>query len=434
MLAFLGVMMVVTFTYLIMTKRLSPVVSLIAVPLLFALASGFAGTTDKMMLDGLKMVAPSAALLLFAMLFFGVMFDTGLFDPLIKFILHQVKGDPVKVSIGTAIMALCVGLDGDGTTTYMIVGSAMLPLYKRIGMNPMILAALCVLSVSAIGGMTPWGGPATRAIAVLGLDASDFLVPLMPTLAAGAFGVLYIAYRLGKRERTRIGVVDLVSGGDGCYIESIVAHGDNKRPHLAWLNFILVLAVLSSLILGLLSSVVTFTLGFVLAVSINYRDLKVQKERIQAHAGNALSVVVLVFAAGVFAGIFSGTKMVDAISNMLVNAIPHSWGHLFPLVVAITSMPLTFLLSSDAYYFGVIPILAHAAAEFGISPVEIARASVMGQPVHMISPLLASTLLLVGMIDRELGDFQKFTILWAIGLSLFMTVAALLTGAFSLFH
>lgn len=143
-------------------------------------------------------------------------------------------------------------------------------------------------------------------------------------------------------------------------------------------------------------------------------------------------MVLLVFAAGVFAGIFSGTKMVDSLANSLVEMIPESWGSVFPLVVAITSMPLTFVLSNDAYYFGMVPILAQAAAAYGIDPVEIARASILGQPVHLMSPLVASTLLLVGMVDRDIGDFQRFTFKWAILTSLVITLLALLTGAISL--
>ncbi|MBD4899322.1 damage-inducible protein CinA, partial [Xanthomonas citri pv. citri] len=79
------------------------------------------------------------ALLLFAILFFGILIDAGLFDPLIEKILSIVKGDPVKIAIGSAVLAMLIALDGDGTTTYMITVSAMLPLYKRIGMNPMVM-------------------------------------------------------------------------------------------------------------------------------------------------------------------------------------------------------------------------------------------------------------------------------------------------------
>jgi len=124
--------------------------------------------------------------------------------------------------------------------------------------------------------------------------------------------------------------------------------------------------------------------------------------------------------------------MVDSLAQTLVDWIPPSWGHLFPLVVAVTSMPLTFVLSNDAYYFGVVPILANAAA-----PTALIR---WRSPAHRFwatgasdEPVGRLDLLLVGMVDRDIGDFQKATVKWAVLTSLVITVLALLTGAISLF-
>lgn len=433
-LTLLGISMVVVFTYLIMAKRLSPVTALTVVPILFAVIGGFGSQLGDMMLAGLKTVAPSAALLLFAILFFGVLIDAGLFDPLIRKILKIAKGDPVKISIGTAVLALTVALDGDGTTTHMITISAMFPLYKRLGMRPLVLATISLLSLSIMSGMTPWGGPATRAITALGLDAGEFFIPLLPTMFGGIICVISIAYLLGKKERERIGVIDIeLDGRNESFLSEAAAtyalQEDIKRPKLVWVNLLLVLSVMVILVSSLLPVPVLFLIGFVLASMINYPNLDEQKERVLSHAGNALTVVTLVFAAGIFTGIFEGTKMVDAIANSLVAIIPESLGNFFPLVVALTSMPFTFVLSNDAYYFGVLPILAEAASAYGIDPVEVARASVLGQPVHFLSPLVASTLLLVGMVKTDLGEFQRYAIKWALLCSLVIIVLAVLTGA-----
>lgn len=155
MLTFLGFSMIVVFMYLIMSKRLSAFSALTVVPVVFALIAGF---TDlgPMMMKGLETIAPTAIMIIFAILYFGVLIDTGLFDPLVAKILKMVGGDPLKIVMGTAVLSLIVALDGDGTITYLIVVTAFLPLYNRLGMNKLILACIPALAMG-IMNMTPWG-------------------------------------------------------------------------------------------------------------------------------------------------------------------------------------------------------------------------------------------------------------------------------------
>ncbi|GGE31916.1 hypothetical protein GCM10011391_08190 [Pullulanibacillus camelliae] len=148
---------------------------------------------------------------------------------------------------------------------------------------------------------------------------------------------------------------------------------------------------------------------------VNYPRLEQQKERIATYAGNALSVVSMVFAAGIFTGILSGTKMVDAMAHVLIAHIPSALGSHFAIITAIISAPFTFFMSNDAFYFGVLPLLAKAASTYGIDPAVIGRASLLGLPVHLLSPLVPSTYLLVGMVREEFGDLQRKFLKWACG-------------------
>ncbi|MBD9535394.1 CitMHS family transporter [Stenotrophomonas sp. STM01] len=440
MLTILGFGMVLTFMYLIMSKRLSPLVALITVPIVFALIGGFGHGLDEMMLEGIKKIAPTGVMLMFAILYFGVMIDAGLFDPLVRIILRVVKGDPLKIVMGTAVLAMLISLDGDGSTTYMITVSAMLPLYRRLGMNALNMTCVTILA-GGVMNLTPWGGPTARAATALHVDPADVFVPMIPSMVLACAGILVLAWYLGISERRRLGVVSLPEGGnwmdtsvsdDGDALPTVEDAEDTKRPRLLWVNFALTLALMAALVIGLLPMPVLFMVGFAIALVINYPNLAEQRRRVVNHAGNVLSVVSLIFAAGIFTGILSNTGMVEAMSRSFLAVIPDAWGPYLAVITGLASMPFTFFMSNDAFYFGVLPILSEAAGHYGITPVEMARASLAGQPVHLLSPLVPSTYLLVGLAKVDFADHQKFTLKWAVLISLVLMIGSLLLGLYPL--
>ena len=439
MLTILGLGMILCFMYLIMSRRLSPLVALTLIPVLFALLAyglGFffdslshiqLNELGEMMLDGVKKLAPTGVMLLFAILYFAIMIDTGLFDPSVKFILRLVKGDPLKVVLGTITLTLIVSLDGDGSTTYMICVAAMLPLYKRLGMSPLIMACLMMLA-SGIMNLTPWGGPTARAASALQVDPSDVFVPMILPMLFSIGWLYFLGTMYGRMERKRLGIVEIdVSHGDNIQISN---NPEANRAHLRWFNGLLTLGLMICLVMGVLPMPILFMIALCIALVVNYRDIDMQKSLVAHHAGSALNVVGIIFAAGIFTGLLSGTGMVDAMSKELVAIIPESMGPFLAPITAVLSMPLTFFMSNDAFYYGVLPILAEAAGHYGIEPVEMARASIVGQPVHLLSPLVPSTYLLCGLAGIEFGQHQKFTIKWAIITCLVMLVAALVFGMF----
>jgi citrate-Mg2+:H+ or citrate-Ca2+:H+ symporter, CitMHS family len=422
--------MVIVFMTLIMTKRLSPLIALIVIPVIFALVGGFWKGLGPMMLEGIRNLAPTGVMLMFAILYFGIMIDAGLFEPFVQRIVSVVHGDPMKIVVGTAVLALLVSLDGDGSTTYMITTAAMLPLYRRLGIRPLILAGVTMMA-GGVMNILPWGGPTARAATALGIDAGQIFVPLIPGMIVGAIWVLFVAYRLGLRERVRLAMPGSHDLPETAEIEPEPEMPDPardvSRPDLIWVNAMLTALLLVALVVGILPLPVLFMIAFAIAITINYPSLTEQKERLHAHAGNILAVVGLIFAAGIFTGILAGTKMVDAMANSVVHLIPAALGPYLAVVTAVLSVPFTFFISNDAFYFGVLPILAKAGAVYGITAAEMGRASVIGQPVHLLSPLVPSTYLLVGLVEVDFDDHQRFTLKWALLTSLVILAVALLT-------
>ncbi|MFB7396727.1 CitMHS family transporter [Streptomyces sp. NPDC056191] len=487
MLTVLGFAMIATFLVLIMMKKMSPIAALVLIPALFCVAVGQGAQLGDYVIEGVGKLAPTAAMLMFAIVYFGVMIDVGLFDPIVRGILRFCKADPVRIVVGTAVLAAIVSLDGDGSTTFMITVSAMYPLYKRLGMSLVVMTGVAA-TANGVMNTLPWGGPTARAATALKLDAGDVFVPMIPALGTGLLFVFVLAYVLGRRERKRIGyltldealvpendtvlvaagagggqgshggaggaggaggVVDLTkkSGGGsgdaaGAVSGSVPGSGEDEdegfqgldpnratlRPRLYWFNAGLTVALLAAMILELMPIPVLFLLGAALALTVNYPKMAEQKARIAAHADNVLNVSGMVFAAAVFTGVLTGTGMVKHMADWLVGAIPEGMGPHMGLVTGVLSIPLTYFMSNDGFYFGVVPVLAEAGAAHGVSPLEIARASLVGQALHMSSPLVPAVYVLVGMAKVEFGDHTRFTVKWAALTSLVVLAAGILFG------
>ncbi|MDQ0247712.1 CitMHS family citrate-Mg2+:H+ or citrate-Ca2+:H+ symporter [Bacillus fengqiuensis] len=435
MLAILGYLMVITFLYLIISKRLSPFTALITIPIIFGLMGGFGLELGPLMMEGVQNIAPTAFLLLFAIMYFGVMLDTGLFDPLTAKILTLTKGDPLKIIVGTAILSGIIGFDGDGSTTMMICVTAFLPLYKKLGIKPVILASIIIMQIG-ITTLVPWGGPAGRVASVLDLDPTDLYLAMLPGMIVSLLYVVFVAYFIGKKERARFRIEEtqamMAAAVEDAMIKNSSMEDALKRPKLIWINFVLSAVIMVAIILEWLPAAVLFIIGTSLALLINYPSLQDQRERIAAHAPNALAVVSMIVAAGIFAGIFKGTEMSAAMAQTLISVIPMEMGAHMPIITGIISAPALFFLGADGFYFGILPLLAETAASYGVSAMEIGTASLFGTPFGIMGPLVGSIYLLIEITGISLGDLHKYTAKWAVGIMVVYIVVSLITGVISL--
>ncbi len=436
LLAIVGFGMIIVFMYLLMTKKITAMNGLILIPIIVALALGFGPKVGTMALDGIKKVAPTAVMIAFAMVYFMIMIDTGLFDPLINAILRAVKGDPVRVVVGTALLAALVSLDGDGATTYIVTTSAMLAVHRRIGINPVILPTMAIMQ-NGVMNITPWGGPTGRVMAALQLDAGQVFTPLIPGMITASIWVLIYAYFLGKKERARLGVLSAdkyeaspISAAYAVELEDGSGAAELKRPKLFYFNLALTCLLMGLLIADVIPLNVLFMTASALALVVNYgTNVKLQAARISHYGSNVWSNISMVLSAGIFTGILTGTKIIDAMAGSLVTNIPESMGPHLAFFTAFTSLPFDYFLTNDAYYFGIVPVLAKTAASYGITAAEIARASLVAQGCHLLSPLVASTYLLIGLNNVTLGELTKKALLPSIMSSVVMIITALATGA-----
>ena len=428
-LAFLGFAMIIVFMALIMAKKLSPFTSLILVPVAFGLLAGYGWDTLGYAMDGIKSVASTFAMMTFAILYFGVMLTAGMFDPMVDHVVAWCKGDPLKVLVGTAILAAFVSLDGDGTTTVMICCTAMIPIYNRLKIKKIYLATLIILQ-NCIMNLIPWGGPTARVMSVMKLDAGEILAPLVPGMVLSAIYVVGVSYYLGLKERKRLGVAK-AAASEAHKVEVSPEEQEWKRPKLIFFNLALTAAVIVSLIMGLASSAILFGVGTAIALVVNYPDQKIQRKVISSLAPDMINVVMMVLGAGVLMGILNGPEdagMSNAIAQFLVSVIPESLGRYFAVIIAVISAPGTYLLNNDAFYYGVLPPLAATAEAYGFTSLQIGFAALMGQAFHFLSPLVPFIYLLMDQTEITLAQYQGYIFRWCVGIFVIFMVMGLAQG------
>ena len=430
MIAVLGFLTIALVLAAILSRRMTPLTALIAIPVASAAVGGFGFKTATFMVHGIQSVAGVAGMFIFAILYFGVVSDAGMLDPIIDGILRAAGSDPVRIVMGTSLLALLVHLDGSGAVTFLVTIPVMLPLYERLGMDKRVLA--CAASLSAGVNFLPWTGPMIRASASLHIPVMSIFRPLIPVQIAGLVFVFLSAWWLGRRESTRLGIRG--GKGEGFRRELDAAQQALRRPRRFWLNLALTLALISGMIAARLEPVAVFMLGLVLALWINYPDLKMQRERMEAHARAALTMAAILFAAGAFTGIMKESGMLSAMASTVVAWAPPGVAPHLPFALGLLSMPLSLLFDPDSFYFGVLPVLAGSASTFGVPAVQMAQSSVLGQMTtgFPVSPLTPATFLIVGLAGVELREHQKFCFPFLFGASVLMTFVCVALRVFPL--
>jgi len=416
----------------ILTNRLSPLAAMILVPVAGALLLGQGAGVPGWIIAGVTKIAPVAGMFVFAILFFGVVSDAGLLAPLVSGVLKLVGRRPSRITVGTSLLALLIHLDGSGAVCFLITVPAMLPLYDQLGMDRRILA--CCASLAAGVNFLPWTGPTLRASAALHIPTAEIFAPMLPVQIVGLIFVFGAAWWMGRREEIRLAALPAIDREITPATTETNASDLLHRPRLFWLNLAITLAVIALMVTGKAEPAVVFMVATALVLAINYPRAEDQRARIEAHARPAMMMAGILFAAGAFTGIMNGAGLIHALAQSSVTLVPADMGARIPLLVALTSMPLSMLFDPDSFYFGVMPVVAQVAGHFGVAPVQVAQAALLGMHTvgFPVSPLTPATFLVAGLSRIELGAHQRFAFPWLFAATLVMTLAALALGLIGL--
>ncbi|MER0087338.1 citrate:proton symporter [Corynebacterium sp. KPL3927] len=445
-LTLMGLAIIFVTVGILIRGRVNPIIPMTLVPVIGAVIAGF-GVEDiaDFFGEGLSSVINVVVMFIFAIIFFGILQDVGLFTPVIRSLIKATRGNVMAVTIGTAAIGIVAHLDGSGSTTFLITIPALLPLYRALHMSRYVLITIVALAASVMN-MVPWGGPLGRAGAVVEQDPNDIWLHLLPIQGVAVVLIFATATLLGWREKRRLAklqesgeIKGTISVDVNSLADDFSAKQAEEQQKLGfryrksrWVtiaNIVVALAVLAALLSGLLPPAPAFLIATTIALVVNFDGAMEQGDALRRHAPNALSMAGVIIAAAMFLGVLNETKMLEEIALSLVNVLPESVAPYLHVIVGFFGVPLDLLTSTDAYYFSVLPIVQGTVESFGVSGMGAASALIIGNVVGtFVSPFSPALWLALGLAEGQMGKYLKiaFPIAWVF--SIFLVAIAFFTG------
>ena len=424
-----GFALMILIVALLLWGKSTPAVVFILLPIIVGFAVGF--TAEEMsgyIASGVSGVATTAILFIFAVLFFGVMNDAGVFDVIVGKVLKLVGNNITLLMFATVLIAFIGHLDGSGATTLLICIPPLLPIYKKMNVRPINLLCITTLTMGVMN-IVPWGGPCGRTAAALEVGTSEIWRYCIPAQVVGIVLILGLCVLLSRNEKKRGAGYNPAAEAETVSVETVAEVNELHRPKLFWFNIALIVAVVLMLTMTKVATHITFMIALAIGLTVNYPSQKMQMERVKAHATDALTMAFTALSSGVRIGIVGKSPMLDAMTQMVLSAMPESMApHLHVLFAAVNS-PLSMFIHGDALTYGILPIVNQIVSVYGIPAAAVGAAFLITfGPAIYIMPMTAATYMGLGLTNVELKDHIAFSYKWAFVLASAMLAFVLVTG------
>ena len=450
MLSAVGFILVLVMVVLIIRGKIALPPILILLPTIATIVLGLAGAlsagdggpaamsfleclkTLKTYLDsGLKSVLNTACLFTFAVIFFNVLGDAGMFDTIVSKVMKYIGNNIGLILIMTCLLTTISHLDGSGATTMLITIPTMLPLFKKMKLSPVLLL-LYVGLVSGVVNMLPWTSALARVSAATGVEAREIWTTLLPVQIAGLvilYGSCFVIGPILKKKGYGMSDEEFAELKAGM-LKPVDPVLKISKGVMAF-DIILTIVLVLSMLFGWINTNVAFMVGLSLALITNCKSSKEMTSQIKKHGANALNIVMIIFSIGMLVGVMKESGMMSAMTNTLVGLLPESMGKHLTFLIALLSVPLSMLVGSDTVYMVMTPIFGEMAVAFGGTALQACCATVIGSCIAANLCLVGPTpYLALGLAGVEMQENLKknFVPTWVLGIVL--AIFGAIIGAF----
>ncbi|AOT69815.1 CitMHS family transporter [Geosporobacter ferrireducens] len=399
---------------------LFPVIAAVILGFPMSEITGFVG-------KGLSSVLNVAALFTFSVTYFSMMNDVGMFDVIVKKVMRYMGNKVALALLLAAFVATISHLDGSGATTMLVTIPTMLPIFRKMKIRPEALL-LFASAASGIMNLLPWCSSVMRLSSSTALDPQLLWRTVFPLQVVGLILVYAMTIPIAKMERKNgAGMsdeefemlkTDIVGDGGAASLAGV-----QVNQKLIAFNMLLTLGLIVVLLTGLINANLGFMMAFAIGLFVNYRDVKVQNGKIKEFGGNAMNMVMVIFAIGVFLGIMQNTGMIEGMANTILAFIPESLGGSLIFIIAIFSVPLSVIIGSDAVYLVLAPILISIAAQFGGTAMSVGTSLLIGGSISANITLIGPTpYLALGLANVSMGDHLRYSFKWIWGIGVILAI------------
>lgn len=452
MLSLVGFILVIAIVVLIIWGRIALPPILILLPTIAVIVLGLAGflkpggadapaamsllqcfkTLQSYLGSGLSSVLNTAALFTFAVVYFNVLSDAGMFDLIISKVMKYIGNNISLILLMTCLLTTISHLDGSGATTMLITIPTMLPLFKKMRVSPVILLCYACL-VSGVVNILPWTSALARVSSATGVEARDIWWALLPVQIIGIIILYASCFVVGPMLKKRgFGMTD----EEFAEVKSGMLKPSDPvlkvKKGVVYFDIILTLILVVCLLAGWINTNVAFMIGLSIALIVNCKDAKEMTSQIKKHGSNALNMVMVIFSIGMLVGVMNQSGMMRAMTDTLVALVPESMGSHLNFIIALLSVPLSMIIGSDSLYMVMTPIFAEMSVTFGGTAMAACCASVVGACIAAGSCLVApSPYLALGLAGVEMKEHLRYNFLptWALGIVL--AIVGALFGAYA---
>lgn len=419
----------------IFSKKIPVPFLLIIVPVICALALGTNMTDlNNMVIESLNATMVSCGyMLLFGLMYFTMLQETGMFEILVDKFLGLTKGkiNVYMVMILTTILS-CIGmLTATLVTGYLIVFPIMTPFYEKLKFDKKAAMIICQTALAAMCFL-PWGIGMSVSAVFAGVDPMTLVNDVLPiSLCFVPVIVLQWIY-FGRRHKAQGGIMKLdLSEG----FEAEVAVTENKeekpnaRPNKFWINLIVFIATIIAIAVFKIPTYLVFMVSVLLTTLINYPSPN-QHRPLWAKGGNTFfNTLIMLAGISVFIGVFRGTGMVNGLAELIVTIIPESLTrYMHIILIAICTIVIHYV--PYQLYNSLYPILVSVGANFGLTGAQVIAPFVTNVAFGTgASALTPTTHVGTGLLNLDMDEYCKLSLKVLTVSNLLVIIIALLTGA-----